>query len=94
VVVGDFNGDGRADIVVGSLLRIGRNAGEGRRDLCAGGDLSTGSGVYSVVAGDFDGDGKADLAVTSSSGGITILPGMAMARSGRRSSTVRAVTIR
>ncbi len=84
VVVGDFDGNGRAD-----LATLSPNGAGGWRDWAAV-ELSTGRGFasgmwpaatpvhmrnggagqdYRVVVGDFDGDGRADLGTVSPSGG-------------------------
>ena len=67
--VGDFNGDGKADLVgfyyysdtVSVLLRNAANTGFDPKV-----DLVAGLHPVSVSAGDFNGDGKLDLAVTNS----------------------------
>ena len=64
VAVGDFNGDGIADIVVGNAGSPNVSILPGRIDGSFQTAVSFPSGLrpYSVAVGDFNGDGKADLA--------------------------------
>ncbi|MBI3414251.1 MAG: VCBS repeat-containing protein [Verrucomicrobia bacterium] len=72
VAVGDFNGDGRPDIVVGhSSAGVVMLIGEGDGSFRPRRFFSTGGGVNSVVIGDFNGDGRLDVAT----GGKAFLPG-------------------
>jgi hypothetical protein len=69
LVSGDFNGDGRTDLVVANTgsnnvtLLLGNADGT----FTSGGDFAVGDGPTSVAAGDFNNDGKLDL-VTANSG--------------------------
>jgi hypothetical protein len=71
VAVGDFNGDGKADIAVadqtssGVVVLLGN--GNGTFRTAVGYGSSTGTPT-SVAVGDFNGDGKADLVVANQSG--------------------------
>ena len=71
VAVGDFNGDGKADIAVSDFMNhtVTILTGNGDGTFTVGTPISTGmpagSTAYQrqVVAGDFNGDGKTDVAV-------------------------------
>ena len=67
VAVGDFNGDGKLDLVVNSWSGVLALLGNGEGTFQAATNVAD-SGVYSVAVGDFNGDGKLDLAVTNGSG--------------------------
>lgn len=74
--VGDLNGDGKADIVIGrssSQVTVLLNSGSGTFPNAV--DYSVDGAVNAVVAGNFDGNGRADLAVaTSGTDQIEVLP--------------------
>jgi hypothetical protein len=67
VAVGDFNGDGKADLAVANYSdhSVSVLLGNGDGTFQTHVDYATGSGPDSVAVGDFNGDGKADLAVTN-----------------------------
>lgn len=82
VTVGDFNGDGSADVAVatqnnpafppGGVIVL-TNKGDGTFALST--DHTVNGYADSVTAGDFDGDGRADLAVANSSvSGLGVRP--------------------
>jgi FG-GAP-like repeat len=76
--VGDFDGDGSADLAVTnagyrSNLRILLNDGAGRFRMASGSPFKVGSSPTSLAQADFNGDGNPDLAVASES--IRILLG-------------------
>ena len=69
VAVGDFNGDGNADIAVASYnnnsisILIGNGAGGFAIPVTY--TVGVGSEPQAIIVGDFDGDGNADLAVAN-----------------------------
>jgi 6-phosphogluconolactonase (cycloisomerase 2 family) len=82
VAIGDFDGDGKPDLVVtnysSNTVSILRNTGSSG-SIAAGSfatkvDFATGSQPYSVAIGDLDGDGKPDLAVSNlNSSNVSVL---------------------
>ena len=79
MAVGDFNGDGKPDLSVVSLLSssvtIALGTGTGNFNL-SGTAAQVGSGPTSVAVGDIDGDGNLDLAVTNyGSNNVSVLLG-------------------
>src|SRR5262249_27424687 len=68
VAVGDFNGDGKPDLVTtgsGGNAIVLLNNGDGT--FRAGPTLAVAGAANSVVVGDFNGDGKQDVAVDTGS---------------------------
>jgi len=63
--VGDFNGDGRQDVVVANAFshELSILSGDGAGGFLPAVNLSVGFAPASVAVGDFDGDGKDDIAV-------------------------------
>lgn len=65
LVVGDFNGDGNLDVIVGdgggALLEF---RGDGRGNLVDAGNIATLESVASIAIGDFTRDGNLDLVVS------------------------------
>ncbi|MET3022248.1 MBG domain-containing protein [Flavobacterium hydatis] len=78
VVIGDIDGDGKADIVTSNLngnsVSVIRNisSGIGNINFNAKVDFSVVNSPYGVTLGDLDGDGKLDMVVTNSSTTETI----------------------
>jgi hypothetical protein len=73
VKMGDLNGDGKLDLVVGnftddsvSVLLNTTAPGAATPSFAAHQDFVTGVGPYSVTVGDLNGDGKLDLVVANS----------------------------
>src|SRR5262249_23532348 len=68
VAVGDFNGDGKPDLVVanGGTANVSVLLGNGDGTFQSATSFGGLSGPASVAVGDFNGDGKGDLAVANS----------------------------
>ena len=73
VAVGDFNGDGKQDIVTANFLddTVSLLLGDGHGGFGAHADFATGTHPESVAVGDLNNDGKLDL-VTANSGSPTV----------------------
>jgi len=76
IAVGDFNGDGKADLVTanegGGTVSILLGDGSGGFSVS---QVGVGGSPESVAVGDFNGDGKADLVVGHNGGYVSILLG-------------------
>ena len=76
VAVGDFNGDGKPDLVVANATNVGVLLGNGDGTFQAAVYYGAGSGPRAVAVGDFNGDGKLDLVVGNvTSGNVSVLLG-------------------
>src|SRR5262249_4564672 len=73
VVIGDLDGDGKADVAVGSwnkgTLTVFRNTGTGpgidTNTFAPKVDFIANGSVHHIAAGDLDGDGKPDIALVT-----------------------------
>jgi uncharacterized protein (TIGR03437 family) len=75
VVAGDFNGDGNADLAVGSIdSTVAVLLGKGDGTFQPAQNIAAGSAPRSLAAGDFNGDGKLDLAADDT-GDVSVLLG-------------------
>jgi hypothetical protein len=77
VAVGDFNGDGKADLALtnGAFDTVTVLLGNGDGTFTAAASPETGSYPSFIAIGDFNGDGKADLAVANGDDTVTVLLG-------------------
>jgi hypothetical protein len=80
VAVGDFNGDGIADLATANLndnnVSLLRGNGSGGFAPFPSSPVAVGPAPYGVAVGDFDGDGIADLAVVNhNSNNVSVLRG-------------------
>src|SRR5204862_142838 len=66
IVTGDFNGDGKTDLVTANALaNTVVLLGDGSGNFGASTEFAVGTKPIAVITGDFNGDGKTDLAVVN-----------------------------
>ncbi len=75
VAVGDFNGDGKLDLVTADeqLNQVSILLGNGDGTFQPHVDYQTGSNSWKMVTGDFNGDGHLDVAVSAADGVYVLL---------------------
>lgn len=81
MAVGDFNGDGRLDVILAEGTRANQNPGltvslgngDGTFAQANGSPIALGQSLSAIVTGDFNGDGKLDVAVTDSATNAVII---------------------
>ena len=75
LAVGDFNGDGNADLAATTKDFLSVLLGNGDGTFRVHVDYATASSPLSLTIGDFNGDGKSDLIVTNSNDTVSVLVG-------------------
>ena len=99
VVVGDFNGDGRQDLVTANAgadsvsVRLGNGSGSvgDGTFTAAAASPATGSFPFSVAVGDFNGDGRRDLVTANMNAGtVSVLLGNGVGSTGDGTFTAAA----
>jgi hypothetical protein len=75
LAVGDFNGDGKLDLVALNDTTLSILLGNGDGTFGATENIAAGSYLNSIAVADFNGDGKVDLTVASSLSGMLIFLG-------------------
>jgi hypothetical protein len=79
LAVGDFNHDGKLDLMVANsgdkTITVFLGKGDGTFTQAAGSPMSVGAAINTFAVGDFNGDGKLDVAAASNVGTVLILLG-------------------
>jgi hypothetical protein len=77
VAIGDFNGDGKQDLVTANYEAgsVSVLLGDGSGEFGAKADYATGGGAGAVAIGDFNGDGKQDLVTPNEARFVSVLLG-------------------
>ena len=75
LLTGDFNGDGKPDLLIGEDYDVGFGVllGKGDGSFKEEVDTAVSNGFQSLAVGDFNGDGKTDVVVTTTTGFNTSL---------------------
>ncbi|MEI9974354.1 MAG: FG-GAP-like repeat-containing protein [Ignavibacteriota bacterium] len=75
IAIGDFNGDGKSDLVIGAQTQVSVCKGEGDGTFNCSTAYQNILGFVSAAVGDFNGDGKLDVALAVQTASLEILLG-------------------
>jgi hypothetical protein len=73
LAVGDLNGDGKLDLVVGHTTGVRTFLGAGNATFIPGGNAGSANATQAVAVGDLNGDGVADVASVEATSGRVIV---------------------